>query len=121
MCTCTPFRSTQSCNTPAAVFLALPKQAPLLLHSTEVLCTPVTPAAILPVEKLVSNILALCNCYYFLSNTLQNMLRRNSKANDRHSNTPSGIHLFVLTAGMLPIYQNSTCKFNLTLIFQIVA
>lgn len=40
--------------------------------------TPIIPAAILPVEKLLSNILALCNCYSFLSNTLQNMLRRNS-------------------------------------------
>lgn len=81
--------------------------------------TLVTPATILPVEKLLSSILALYNCYSFLSNTVQNMLRRSSKANDRHIYTLFCFNLFVLTAGTLPIHQNSTYKINLTFIFQI--
>lgn len=68
------------------------------------------PAAILPVEKLLPNILALCHCYYFLSNILQNMFRTNSKANHRHISTFTLINSLI-NCSNIPIYQKINLRF----------
>lgn len=67
------------------------------------------PAAILPVEKLLPSILTLCHCYSFLSNTLQNMFRRNSKANNWHISTLTAL-ISLVNCSNISIYQNSTYK-----------
>lgn len=72
------------------------------------LCSPLTPAAILPVEKSLPNILALCHCYSFLPNTLQSMLRRNSKVIGTLELLPTLISL--LNCSNISIYQKSSYK-----------
>lgn len=71
--------------------------------------TPLTPAAILPVEKLLPSILALCHCYSFLSNTLQNMFRRNAK---QMIGTLALVlaSISLVNCSNISIYQNSTYK-----------
>lgn len=77
--------------------------------------TPLMPAAILPVEKLLPSILALCHCHSFLSNTLQNMFRRNSKANYRHISTLTCINV-LLTEVIYQYIKTQPTKINLTFI-----